>query len=58
MSATLHITSSGSQGNHYWIDCNGEKLILESGLPWKQILKSMDYNLEGVSGMVVSHAHR
>lgn len=58
MSVNLHIVSSGSIGNNYILDCNGEKLVIELGIPWKQILKGMDYNLEGVSGMVVSHAHR
>lgn len=57
MSATLHIISSGSIGNNYILDCNGEKLILELGLPWKQVLRGLDYKMEGIVGCCVSHQH-
>lgn len=58
MSATLQIVSSGSIGNNYILDVNGEKLILELGIRWKDILKALNFKLEGVSGVIVSHAHR
>lgn len=58
MSTTLHCVSTGSVGNSYILDVNGEKLILELGVRWKDILKALDFNLEGVSGVLVSHAHR
>lgn len=58
MSAILQCVSSGSVGNNYILDCNGEKLILELGIRWKDILKALNFKLEGVSGVLVSHAHR
>lgn len=58
MGVTLHTVSSGSIGNSYILECNGEKLILELGVQFKRTLKALDYNLEGVSGVLISHAHR
>lgn len=58
MSATLHIISSGSQGNNYILDCNGEKLIIELGVQFKHTLKVLNYNLDGVAGCCVSHIHK
>lgn len=58
MSATLQVIQSGSQGNSYCLEVNGEWLLIELGLPWKQILKALNFNLEGISGVLVSHAHR
>ena len=58
MSATLHCISTGSVGNSYILDVNGEKLILELGVRWKDILKALNYNLESVRACLVSHAHR
>lgn len=58
MSVALHIISSGSIGNNYILDCNGEKLILELGVQFKRTLQALSYNLENVSGVLISHAHR
>lgn len=57
MSVALHIISSGSQGNNYILDCNGEKLIIELGVQFKRTLKVLNYNLDGVAGCCVSHIH-
>lgn len=58
MSATLQVFSSGSIGNSYCLDANGEKLLIEVGIPWRSILKSLNFNLEGLSGVICSHSHR
>lgn len=58
MSAILTTIGTGSTGNAYCLDVNGERLLIELGLPWKQILKVLNFNLEGVSGVLISHAHR
>lgn len=58
MNATLTTIGTGSSGNCYILDCNGEKLILELGLPWKQILRTMDFKLDGVVSCCVSHIHK
>lgn len=58
MSATLHITSSGSIGNNYILDVNGERLILELGVKWRDTMRALDYKLDNVVGVCISHSHR
>ena len=57
MSTTLHCISTGSVGNSFILDCNGEKLILELGVRWKDILSALDYRLDGVTACICSHRH-
>lgn len=55
MSATLHIISSGSQGNNYILDCNGEKLIIECGVSAKDIFKLLEWRIGNVAACICSH---
>ena len=55
--ATLNVISSGSQGNAYILESNGEKLLIELGVAWKDILKSLNYKIDDVVGCLVSHKH-
>lgn len=57
MSTTLHCISTGSVGNSFILDCNGEKLILELGVRWKDILSALDYRLDNVVACICSHRH-
>lgn len=56
--AKLITLGSGSSGNSYILECNGEILLLELGLPWGDILQGLDYNISNVVGCLVSHIHR
>ena len=58
MSATLTVLDSGSSANGYIIQADNEVLILEAGVPFKECAKVLDYNLEGVKAVCVSHGHR
>lgn len=58
MSATLTCVSSSSQGNCYILDVNGEKLILELGVRWRDILKALNYKLDDVVAVLCTHRHR
>lgn len=58
MSAKLTVVSSGSIGNHYILECNGERLILELGIKWRDIIKALDYNISNVVGCLCSHRHK
>ncbi|MCK4240849.1 MAG: MBL fold metallo-hydrolase [Candidatus Atribacteria bacterium] len=51
MNITIH--HSGSSGNLYQVD----DLLIEAGVPIKQIKKDLDYKLSGISGCLVSHFH-
>ena len=58
MSATLTVLASGSSANGYIIQADNEVLILEAGMPFKECAKKLNFNLEGIRGVCVSHAHR
>ena len=54
----LIVLSSDSTGNGYLLKASdGEVLILECGVPLIKVKKALDFNLEKISGLVVSHAH-
>lgn len=55
--AKLKCLSSGSIGNAYILECNGERLLLELGVKWQEILKGLNYKLGDVVGVLVSHSH-
>lgn len=52
MNITVH--HSGSSGNLYQAD----DLLIESGLPVKQIKKNLEYKLSRISACLISHSHR
>ena len=53
--AILNVINSGSSGNAYILESNGEKLLIELGVAWKDILKSLNYKINDVAGCLVSH---
>lgn len=55
--AKLKCLSSGSIGNSYILECNGERLLLELGVKWNDILRGLEYNLSSVTACLVSHIH-
>lgn len=54
---TLKIVGSSSKGNTYLLETKGETLILDLGCKWSDILESLNYKIDKVVGVVVSHAH-
>lgn len=49
---------SGSTGNSYALTSNdGEILLLDLGMPKKDILKAIDFRVSDVVGAVVTHGH-
>lgn len=56
----LKVLGSGSSGNCYLLQNENENeiLMLECGLPWKIILKGLDFNLNNVVGCLVTHCHK
>lgn len=54
----LKTLGTGSSGNcHLLIADNGETLILDCGIPIKEIKRGLGWNVEKVSGCVVTHSH-
>ena len=54
---TLKCIGSGSSGNCYILTCNNEKLILDAGLPIKAIKQGLDFDLQGIQGILCTHKH-
>lgn len=54
----LKCIASGSSGNCYTLTSNsGETLILDCGIPIKEIKKGLNWNIRNVVGCIVSHVH-
>lgn len=53
----IHCIGSSSSGNCYVIESLGQKLIVELGCAFKEVLKAIDYDLTSVAGCLVSHRH-
>jgi len=53
----LKILGSSSSGNCYLLKNKEETLMIECGLPYKEILKGLDFNLHNVVGVLASHLH-
>lgn len=54
---TLKVLGSSSKGNCYLLTYNKETLILDCGISIKEIKKGLNWNIGGVKGVVVTHAH-
>jgi len=55
---TLEVLGSGSSGNCYLLkDSKGLMLLIECGIDIKKIKKAIDFDLNNVSGCVVTHGH-
>ena len=53
----IDVVASGSKGNCYLISHNGETLILDIGVPMKEIKKALNWDLLHVSGICITHSH-
>ena len=51
------VISSNSSGNGYILECDGKYLLIELGVSCKKIMELIDYKLEDVVGVIVSHSH-
>ena len=50
--------ATGSTGNCYTLTSeSGETLILDCGIPIKEIKKGLNWNIRGVKGVIISHTH-
>lgn len=54
----LKCLGSSSAGNCYLLTSNsGETLILDCGIPIKEIKKGLDWNIKGIVGVLCTHKH-
>jgi len=54
----LQIIGTGSSGNCYsFTSKSGEILIVEAGIKFKEVKKAIDFNIDKIVGVLVSHKH-
>ena len=54
----LKIISTGSKGNCYLLSTENETLVLDCGVPIKDIKKALDFNISRICGVLCSHGHQ
>lgn len=54
----LKVLASGSKGNCYILESPTGVLLIEAGIPWKDILQGLNYDISKVVGCLVSHEHQ
>lgn len=55
----IRAIASGSGGNFYVLTApSGAQLMLECGIPWKTIMRAMDFDFKSCSGCLLTHEHR
>ena len=53
----LIVVNSNSTGNAYALDSGKEILLLEAGCKMAEVKRHINYRLNDVVGVVLSHAH-
>lgn len=54
----LKVLGSSSKGNSYLLESEKETLMLECGIPFKSIIKGLNFNLMNVVGCLLTHCHK
>lgn len=57
MAMQLKVIGSSSAGNAYALESEGEILLLEAGMKMAEVKKCIDFNMQKVVGVCVSHSH-
>lgn len=55
---TITPLASGSKGNAYHITDGKTPLLLEAGIPYKEIQRGLSYQVTNLAGCLVSHEHK
>uniref|UniRef100_UPI0009885015 MBL fold metallo-hydrolase n=1 Tax=Caenibacillus caldisaponilyticus TaxID=1674942 RepID=UPI0009885015 len=54
----IHALASGSKGNCYHVTDGSTPILLECGIPFKNIQKRLNFKTTGLAGCLVTHEHR
>ena len=55
---SIKVFGSGSSGNSYLIDDGNSQLIIECGVPFKDVQQQMGHDFSRVVGTLITHEHR
>ena len=53
----LKCIGSGSSGNCYLLENDTECLVIEAGVPFKEIKKALNFNISKIVGVICTHSH-
>jgi phosphoribosyl 1,2-cyclic phosphodiesterase len=53
----IKVLATGSKGNCYLLEHNGRILVLDAGIPYKDIVRGTGYKPQLISGVIVTHNH-
>lgn len=54
----VKVLRSGSSGNCFILQANdGETLIIECGVDFKEVKKELNFDIKGVVGCLITHEH-
>jgi phosphoribosyl 1,2-cyclic phosphodiesterase len=53
----LRCLGSNSSGNCYLLESETECLVLEAGIPFKEVKEALDFNISKIAGVIVTHEH-
>lgn len=53
----IKVLATGSKGNCYLIEHDGKILVLDAGIPYKDIVRGTGYKPQLISGVIVTHGH-
>lgn len=54
----LRVLGSSSSGNCYLIEASkDDKLVLDAGINFKDVQKELNYNFNGIQGVLITHEH-
>lgn len=54
----LKVLGSGSSGNCYILENDTEALIIEAGVPLKEVKIALGFNVRKIAGVVATHSHK
>ena len=53
----LKVLGSGSSGNCYILENDTEALIIEAGVPFKDVKVALDFNIKKIRAVIITHDH-
>jgi phosphoribosyl 1,2-cyclic phosphodiesterase len=54
---TIHSINSGSSGNSYVLEIDGSYLLLDCGVAYQEIAKTIDFKMSRIVGCLLTHEH-
>lgn len=54
----LIVSGTGSSGNTYTLISGEEKLILDAGVPIKQVKRDLGFDVRNIKGVLITHTHK